>query len=279
MMLAAAAMLAAGCRDRVGVDPLRRSRVDGLNRQAFLDRYREPDSCIALSERALRYLQDSLPDYVDGRLRALNNMAFAYYQMSDYGSAGLMLDQVEKTMGLRQKGMHNADIEWVIHNLLEARMKQRSGLIADSYRILYDIGRSHVLERNRGNMLYNYAQTEYYITMLVLNYHYRDGKEADVRTLIDEVERRRDRLQVDYAQDMALNYALAYGWQSAGESTTAIDYCYENFRLLDLSPTSFCPYHFANTVQMLASALKSIPGSVPPDSVLALYDTARCVFF
>ncbi len=279
LLLAALSLLAIGCRDNTAVDPLLRSKVDGLNRQAFLDRYRNPQRSLAMADSALQFISDSLPEYPDGTLRALNTKAFAYYQMSDYESAGLMLDRVGKTIRLKQKGMHNADIEWVIHNLLEARMKQRSGLIADSYRLLYDIGRSRVLERNRGNMLYNYAQTEYYITMLVLNYHYRDDREADVRTLLDEVESHRDRLKVDYAQDMALNYALAYGWQSAGESNIAIDYCYDNFRLLNLSPSSFCPYHYANTLQMMASALKSIPGSVPPDSVLALYDTARLVFF
>ena len=277
--LAAAVLLAVGCRREVPVDPLKRSQVDGLNKEAFVNRYREPDSCIALSERALQLVEDSLPDYVDGQLRALNNKAFAYYQVSDYENARRMVDRVDKTVALRKPSMHNGDIERVIASLLEARMMQRAGQIADSYRILYDIGRSRVLERNRDNLLYSYAQTEYYITMLVLNYHYRDGKEADVRTLLDEVEARRERLKVDYAQDMALNYALSYGWQSAGESNIALDYCDENFRLLDLGPSVFCLYHYANTLQMTAWALKTLPGTVPPDSVLALYDSARVAFF
>ena len=279
LVLATALLLLVACRKQVDVDPLRRSVVDGLNKEAFVNRYREPDSCIALSQRALQYVQDSLPDYVDGQLRALNNMAFAYYQVSDYGNANLMLDRLDKTIHLRLKGMRNGDIEWVIHDLTRARLLQRDCRIADSYRLLYDIGRSGVLERNRDHLLYNYAQSEYYITMLVLNYHYRDGREADVRTLLEEVEARRGRLKVDYAQDMALNYALAYGWQSAGESDVALDYCDENFRLLDLGPSVFCRYHYANTLQMMAAALKSLPGSVPPDSVLALYDAAREVFF
>lgn len=272
-------LLLAACQRPAPVDPLRRARADGLNKEAFVNRYRDPDSCIALSERALRYIEDSLPGYVDGQLRAYNNMAFAYYQMSDRSQAYQMLDRVDKTLGLRREGMRNGDIERVIERLLRARLLQRDCRIADSYRLLYDIDRSHVLDRSRDHLLYNYAQTEYYITMLVLNYHYRDGREDDVRTLLDEVERRRDALKVDYAQDMALNYALAYGWQSAGESNTALDYCDENFRLLGLGDALFCPYHYANTLQMTAWALRSQPGSVPPDSVLALYDEARQVFF
>ena len=281
-MLGLLSLLSVGCRRGEAVDPLLRSKIDGLNRQAFLDRYRAPVHCLVLADSALAFISDSLPEYTDGILRALNIKAFAYYQKSNYAEAEKMLGQLDNTLKRKSSvggGSGTAEVEWVISELLRARMEQRRGQIADSYRRLYDIGHSRVLERNRNSLLYNYAQTEYYITMLVLNYHYRDNRQTDVRTLIDEVERNRDRLQVDYAQDMALNYALAYGWQSAGESDIAIDYCYDNFRLLDISPSSFCPYHYANTLQMLASALKSVPEMTPPDSLLALYDTARRLFF
>lgn len=273
-----AVLLLAGCQKQVPVDPLRRSVVDGLNKEAFVNRYRDPDSCIALSEQALRYIADSLPDYVDGELRARNNMAFAYYQMSDAQEANRMLDMVERKVASNVKAVGNGDIESVIARLIRARLLQRDCRIADSYRLLYDINRSGVLERSRGKLLYDYAQTEYYITMLVLNYHYRDDREGDVRTLLAEIEGRRPQLRVDYAQDMALNYALAYGWQSAGESDKALEYCEDNFDILEI-PSAFCTYHYANTLQMMASALKSTPGPTPPDSVLYLYDAAREAFF
>ena len=269
-------LLLVACNRPEPLDPLRRSLADGLNKEAFVNRFRDPDSCLALSQQALQYIHDSLPDYVDGELRARNNMAFAYYQKSDRDKANRMLDVVEKTIMLRKPTMRNGDIESVITDLLRARLLQRDCRIADSYRLLYDIGRSGVLDRSRDNLLYNYAQTEYYITMLVLNYHYRDGREDDVLHLIDEVEARRPQLRVDYAQDMALNYALAYGLQSAGESDAALDYCDRNF---DILASSYCPYHYANTLQMMAWALRSQPGSVPPDSILVLYDDARKVFF
>lgn len=249
-----------------------------MNKEAFVNRYKDPSRCIAYSQQAIDYVNDSLPEYVDGALRAYNNMAFAYYQMSDYPEANVMLAQVEKRVKSGERRMENGEIEWMIARLLKARLLQRNCQIADSYRLLYDIGRSGVLEDNRNNLLYNYAQTEYYITMLTLNYHYRDGKQADVRSLIDEVEARRSHLKVDYAQEMALNYAIAYGLQSAGESVQALDYCDLNFDILELGGTAFCPYHYANTLQMVAWALRSMPGEVPPDSVLALYDEARRVF-
>ena len=266
----------AACSRPAPFDPLKRSRADGLNKEAFVNRYRDPDSCLALSQQALQYIKDSLPDYVDGELRARNNMAFAYYQKSDRANANQMLDIVDKTIALRKPTMRNGDIEAVIGRLIQARLLQRDCHIADSYRLLYDIGRSRVLERNRDNLLYNYAQTEYYITMVVLNFHYRDGQEDNVLHLIDEVEARRPQLRVDYAQDMALNYALAYGWQSAGESDVALDYCDRNY---DILASAYCPFQYANTLQMTAWGLRSQPGSVPPDSILALYEEAREVFF
>ena len=111
------AVLLGSCRGPQPVDPLRRSVVDGLNKEAFINRYRNPDSCIVLSERALQYIHDSLPEYVDGELRARNNMAFAYYQMSDRGNANQMLDWVDKVAALRKPTIANGDIELVIARL------------------------------------------------------------------------------------------------------------------------------------------------------------------
>lgn len=282
-----------GCGREQGVDPLRRSRVDGFNKDAFVNRYRDPQRCLNYSQQALNYIHDSLPDYVDGELRALNNMAFAYFLMSNYPEANQMLDRVERQVerGKRKEGrgkIANGEIESVISNLLRARLLQRNCQIADSYRLLYDIGRSKILERNDDNILYNYAQTEYYITLLTLNFHYRNGKEQDVMSTIREVEQRREALKVDYAQDMALNYALAYGLQAAGESLKALDYCDQNYeilgrlsrmRVLGDTVSAFCLYNYANTLQMTASIRKSMPGTVSADSVLALYDEARRCFF
>ena len=276
--LLAAFLLLSSCGRQLAPDPLLRSRADGLIKEAFVNRYRDPKLCLQLSRQALGFIADSLPDYIDGGLRTRNIMAFAYYQMSDADSANQMLALVEKSIARGNPTMRNGDIEQVISRLIRARLLQRDCRIADSYQLLYDIGRSGILDRNRDNILYNYALSEYYITSLVLSYHYRNGQEADVRTLLGEVEARRNAMRVDYAQDMALNYALAYGWQSAGESLKALEYCEANYDILD-RPTAFCPFHYANTLQMTASALKSIPGRVPPDSVLALYDTARVVFY
>ena len=154
----------------------------------FLNRYKEPDLCLDYAGKALDYVHDSLPEYVDGELRALNNMAFAYYQVTDYEEATKILEQVEKKVKSGKAKAENSDIELVIARLLKARLLQRSCHIADSYELLYDIGKSDILEDRSGTLLYNYAQTEYYITLLTLNFHYRNGKEADVMSIIDDID-------------------------------------------------------------------------------------------
>ena len=278
-----AVLLLFGCRQEpseVPIDPLKRAKVDGLNKDAFLNRYKDPDLCLEKAGEALAYIHDSLPDYVDGELRALNNTAFAYYQVTDYEEATKQLDQIDKLINQAKPGMKNGEVESVIAQLLKARLLQRSCHIADSYELLYNIGKSDIFEDNSDDLLYNYAQTEYYITLLTLNFHYLNGKEADVKSIIDDIEQRRKELKVDYAQDLALNYAIAYGLQSAGESQRALEYCDYNYEILE-NPhiDAFCLYHYANTLQMTASVLKSIPGTVPPDSLLSLYDEARQCFF
>ena len=275
-----AVLLLFSCEDEVAIDPLKRSKVDGLNKGAFINRYKDPDLCLEYANEALVFVHDSLTEYVDGELRALNNMAFAYYQVTDYEKATEVLNQVDRLVTRKKRGMKNGDVESVIARLLKARLLQRSCHIADSYELLYEVGKSDILKSNGGNLLYNYAQTEYYITLLTLNFNYRNGKEADVMSIIEDIEQRRKEMKVDYAQDLALNYAIAYGLLSAGESKRALEYCDYNFEILDNPHIgAFCLYHYANTLQMTATILKSIPGTVSADSVLALYDEARRCFF
>ena len=107
--LLCAVLLLFGCQRVPEIDALGRSKADGMNREAFLSRYRDPQRCITLSDSALRFLQDSLPHYVDGQLRACNNKAFAYFLTSDYPNASLMLDHVDKLVALRNPAMRNGD--------------------------------------------------------------------------------------------------------------------------------------------------------------------------
>lgn len=231
-----------------------RSRVDGLSKEAFVNRYRDPILTLDRSAEAIALLRDSLPNYHSGLLRAWNNMAFAHLMRSEADEAWDCLDSVFDF----EPSCPNRDIERTIASLSAARLLQREGHIAESFELLNTVAASKTLASRRGDLLSNYAKTEYYITSLTLNYHYRDGKASDVRQLLNEAENSRGHLPCDFAQDMALNYALAYcytylGFDSA-DLARAEAYCMDNLSLLYDNPTAYSPFDEANTLQILAHA-------------------------
>lgn len=238
-------------------DLSKRARVDGLNRGAFLNRYKDPAQGMRLADSALCYIADSLPDYRDGWLRAMNSKAFCAYMLSD---APLVRSIVDTILSTHRAPSPNLEIERAISLLLQARLEQRRCNIAESYQILSDIEASGVLDRNHGNYLYSLAQGEYYITSLILNYHYRNGTQIDGLAMLREIEEQRASLKCDYAQDMALNYAMAHSYVKLCDSASAenkaaflghaLDLCASNLSILSV-PASYSHYQLADVVQLL----------------------------
>jgi len=254
-------LLLAGCRQRdADLDLQRRVHVDGLNREAFLNRYDNPDTTIVCSLEALRYISDSMSDYHDGRLRAWNNLARAYYNISMPDSSAIYADSVINCT-VESK---NLEIERLIAKLTHARERQRSCDIAGSYRLLYDVAQSKVLKSHRSDFLYNYARSEYYVTLLSLNYHYRKGMQKDMQSLLDEAENIASSLKCDYAQDLVMNYALAYGHIALCSQhihpeenlRSALQYVLASLELMSDS-SRYSLLHFANMVQLTASIVSN----------------------
>lgn len=256
LLLVLTALLAASCgHEKVRFDPIRRAHVDGLNKQSFVCRYKDPVTAIAYAEQALQYIHDSLPDYADGKLRTWNNLAFAHYMLTQNNLAETYADSVLSF----PSHTDNDQVEKVIAKLLKARVLQMACRIADSYRLLYEIEGGNELASSRDNFLYNYALSEYYITSLTLNYSYRNGMESSVAQQIEEIESERENLKCDFAQDLALNYALAYGYSRLLDTLDrqshyfglSLDYCIRSLGQL-ANPQSYSTHELANIVQMLA---------------------------
>lgn len=229
--------------------------VDGLNKVSFLNRYKDPALGVKMADSALVYIADSLPGYTDGLMRAMNNKAFSSYLLSDYEGVDSSLVRVPLA------NSSNGDIEVTISKLLEARMAQRQCEIARSFEILDDIDNSRILDDYQDNYLFNFAQAEYYITQLILNYYYRNGSQIDGRQLLAEIEEKRTGLRCDYAQDMALNYAMAHSYYRLCDSLEekeqaellhrALELCIESFRLMADEKT-YCDYQMADFLQLMA---------------------------
>lgn len=242
------------------VDALQRSRVDALNKASFSQRYNDCVASGRYARRALSYINDSLPWYDDGRLRAWNNLATAYYNSADHDQAALYADSV-----LAYKGKcRNRDVEQMLARLTQARLLQRNCDIAGSYQILYDLEHSGLLERENDDLLFNLAKSEYYITTTTLNYHYRNKSQYQQAELLTRMEQCRRQLRCDWQEDMSFNYALAYGYYSLCIDTVmqpqylkkAMGYCLENFHILGDS-LRFSTYHLANTYQLMGFILWS----------------------
>ena len=254
-------LLLAACSHRGSDINLRcRAYVDGLNREAFLSRYDDPGMTIERSKQALQYIDDSMPNYHDGRLRAWNNLARAYYNISLPDSSAIYADSVINC----SVESNNLEIERLIAKLTHARERQRSCDIAGSYRLLYDVAQSDALKKHRDDILYNYAKSEYYVTLLSLNYHYRKGMQKDVQSLLNEAEEIAGSLKCDYAQDFVMNYALAYGHMSLcalhdhqeQNLKSALQYVLSSLELMSDS-SRYSLLHFANMVQLTASIVSN----------------------
>lgn len=255
LLILLAAVLLAACSHRADpVDGLRRSRVDGWNKVAFQNRYRDAQLAEQSARQALAYIDDSLPAYNDGRLRAWNNLATVFYLQSKGDSVYKYIDTVLHFDGTAT----NLDNEQLLAHLLEARLRQRYSDMAGACQILYDIEHSDALHHNEGDWLNSLAQSEFYITSTLLNYYNRLEAQTETTDLLEEMERWHPNLRSDYAEDMSFNYALAYGYarrcHQAEEQTLyvqkALHYCLENLRLLADS-TRYSAYHAGNTYMVL----------------------------
>ena len=254
-------MAVASCaRHQDDVDALMRSRVDALNKASFTSRYNDAAQCEVKARQALSYINDSLPEYDDGRLRAWNNIATSFFFRTMYDSASTYIDSV---LAFNQR-TKNREMEQVLAQLLKARLLQRQCNIAECYQILYDIESSGILDGDANNMLISLAKSEFYIATTTLNYHYRNKSQYEQSELMVEMEQQRDKLHCDYSEDLSFNYAIAYGYYALCSDTThqsdylakALHYCEENIKLLS-NPTRYSTYHLANTYQLIGFMLRS----------------------
>ncbi|MCR4828594.1 MAG: HAMP domain-containing histidine kinase [Bacteroidales bacterium] len=255
LLLLVAALLAACSRPADPVDGLRRSRVDALNKQAFQNRYRDAAQAEQAARQALTYIDDSLPTYDDGRLRAWNNLATVFYLESKRDSVYKYIDTVLHYQG---KVAANRANEQLLAHLLEARLRQRNSDMAGAFEILHEVEHSDALHHDEDGWLNSLAHSEFYITSTLLNYYNRMEAETATTDLLEEMEQWHPNLRCDFAEDMSFNYALAYGYTKRCHEPhdqslhlqKALHYCRENLILLSDS-SRYSAYHAGNTYIVL----------------------------
>ena len=294
--------LLSGCRPQPrpdGIDLRLRGHIDNYNKTAFMSRYQDPCQSIKAAHSALALIHDSMPDYVDGKLRAYNNMAYGFYMLAQHDSASAFIDSVIlSTQNASGHPLHpspNAEVERLIAQLIQIRLLQRGCRIAESYQILYDINQSSRLRHKGDNYLYSFAQMEYYITSLTLNYHYRNSAVAsssgtlltpstqkNMLDMLQNVEEARPKLKCDYAEELSLNYALAHSYyrlaSAMGSNALMLrrsyEYLAQNLRILTI-PNQYSIYHLANVFQLQAFIVADT--NIKPDTYLINCDSIQRV--
>lgn len=264
LLLVTMLFVAGGCRQANvdnGENLLVRSHIDSYNKEAFIQRYRDPAAAIRYTDSALVLLADSLPGYDDGYLRAYNNMAYSSFMLSQYDCMYRFTSALWDSVLVGRHPQH-LSIEQTIAQLMDARVLQRRCDIAGSSQILYNIEQSGILTHKEDDYLYHFAIMEYYITALTLNYYFRDEAMERLRALLADCEEVRTTLRCDYAEDISLNYAMAHSYSILCESAPdqsqllrrALELCDENLRIVS-RPDGYDPYHLANVYQLLGLML------------------------
>lgn len=258
LLAVVAVFTASSCKKEFNKEDARkRAVVDGLNKTSFITRIRDGNASIANAHSALRFINDSMPKYDNGRLRAWNNLATTFFFQASHDSSMYYVDKVLAYEGKCE----NKEVEQVLARLIKARLLQRKCDIAGSYQILYDIDHSGALDKGKG-FLYNLAKSEYYITTTTLNYHYRTQSIYAQADLLTKMEELKPSLSVDFSEDMSFNYALAYGYSSLCDKSDkqaeylakSLQYCMENFKLMN-SADKYSIYHLADTYQLIGFLL------------------------
>ena len=190
------------CEDGMGEDALRR-KVDSLNALSYSQHYRSLDSTAHYARRALAMAAGS--KYADGRDEALCNLAFVQTLRMDYDSATTLYRQVTDRS-------HNELLKLLADVGMMKVCQRRS-----NNRELYDF-RSAAEKRmarirpeadamtDHQRLLWNYAQSDYHMTLSIYYYYLRQEDQAVEE--LTELTRRLDLQDCDTAQ-LAMFYFLS----------------------------------------------------------------------
>ena len=234
--------------------------IDSLNAQAFDLRYKNIPLAKARAARALKLIEERMPDYHDARAQAWNNLAYANFMISGFDSTRYYIGRVRDI----EADYPNRAIEEAITYITEARLHLRECHYADAFKI-YDSTITIFkgpLRRLRygGNKRYDWARSDYLIGNAVLDYYYRKTELPDILPSLRQVERD-PRLHIDTTQLSVLCYTFAGSYEQAIAEDAdniylALDYVEKGLDLM-ANPVSRNDHQLANMYQITGNILTS----------------------
>ncbi|MCR4614073.1 MAG: DUF5113 domain-containing protein [Bacteroidaceae bacterium] len=242
--LVAAVVVLTACREGGTVG--RRERVDSLNRCAYEQHYRSTDS----TEMYARMVLDGCGEegaYADERNEALCHLAFARAMRMDYDTAQVVYRQV---------------LDGSAHELLKLvadigmmRICQRRSANKELYdyalsaeRRMRRIAAEESLMDEGQSRLWNYAQSDYHLTLSIYYYYVRQEERAQ-----EEIECVGDHLQwvEDDPQQLAFYYFLG-GNARSSDKVISEDNMRHIMRCLSVAYYNRHPYLYSKALTTLA---------------------------
>jgi hypothetical protein len=249
------------------------SDIDKLNEASASFRFINIDSAINKASTALE-LSKKKKDY-SGWARAYNNLAYAYFFSSKFGTAQAYIDSVRKMT----EDYPNKKLEKTIADICEAKLFQRRGYFEtafNKYQSIEEFFENESLHNlnsvdNKGNSLYEWAKSEYFISNAVFNYYYKQNNDDAIKNL--EMIRTEN---LDIFQRSYWLYAFADSYFAAITDTTQnyIDSTFVKYKegLELLSKEDSIPYFLANNYEGLSLLTQKYKHSIDINSLDSLFN-------
>lgn len=220
--------------------------ADNLNTVSYEYHYRNLDSTMAYAQRAY----DISDDYSDGKVEALNNMAFVYIAKMEYQKAANLLESILKSTD-NQIEQLIADVQYM---RLCQRKSENKNFYTFSQRAFSRIERikeeQHTLTPHQ-NRRFVYAQSEYAIVSSI--YFYYVGLNSSSVKAIERIDPNGEIVE-DTAQLLNYYYTIGSGGIIKNQNTCQTEFNYL-MRCYLLSRQYNYPYWEANSMQAISEHL------------------------
>lgn len=187
-----------------GADGAGRQRVDQLNDKAYQNYYVDADSIVFYAQEALGKL-GSMGAYPDGRDEALCHLGFAKYMTMDYDSASVCLRQV---LDHSSNELYRLWADIVMMKICQRRSVNNAfyDYHNDALRKMGRIRPETAAMTDRQRKYWNYAQSDYHLTLYVYYYYLR--QEADAAQELRFLEEHEALIEDDVPQRLMYLFLL-----------------------------------------------------------------------
>ena len=154
-----------------------KQRIDNMNDKAYLSYYVSTDSVVYYAQQALKLLEKS-GRYSDGKDEAMCHLGFAKYMTMDYDSASLCLHEV---IDHSSNELYRLMADVIMMKICQRRSINNAfyDYHNDALQKMERIKPEMAMMNERQKKCWNFAVSEYHLTLYVYDYYLRQEEDAD----------------------------------------------------------------------------------------------------